>query len=199
MRALSVARQETKGTQARQPRRHPAVRALQAALQAASRPSLAKHMRFASTNPSGCSAAVAHVLWEHEVVGSNPTTPTTIPPSGTSGSTAMRRRWAARAHRGARAVRIVSGSRREPAAAGVARTATNRPRGSSQAPCSLALLQVPQRKPAARSARRPTGPICCRVRNVDTGARPRLFGRPGRVTIASITYSWSSATPRRST
>ena len=26
---------------------------------------------------SGCSAVVAHVLWEHEVVGSNPTTPTT--------------------------------------------------------------------------------------------------------------------------
>jgi hypothetical protein len=27
-------------------------------------PSLAKHIRFASTNPSGCSAVVAHVLWE---------------------------------------------------------------------------------------------------------------------------------------
>jgi hypothetical protein len=27
---------------------------------------------------SGCSAVVAHVLWEHEVVGSNPTTPTTF-------------------------------------------------------------------------------------------------------------------------
>ncbi len=35
-------------------------------------------MRFASTNPSGCSAVVAHVLWEHEVVGSNPTTPTIL-------------------------------------------------------------------------------------------------------------------------
>jgi hypothetical protein len=28
------------------------------------RASLAKHMRFVSTNPSGCSAVVAHVLWE---------------------------------------------------------------------------------------------------------------------------------------
>ena len=26
----------------------------------------------------GCGAVVAHVLWEHEVVGSNPTTPTTV-------------------------------------------------------------------------------------------------------------------------
>ena len=41
--------------------------------------SLPKHMRFASTNRPGCSAVVAHVLWEHEVVGSNPTTPTIRP------------------------------------------------------------------------------------------------------------------------
>lgn len=27
---------------------------------------------------TGCSAVVAHVLWEHEVVGSSPTTPTTF-------------------------------------------------------------------------------------------------------------------------
>ena len=31
---------------------------------------------FSATDPSGCGAVVAHVLWEHEVVGSNPTTPT---------------------------------------------------------------------------------------------------------------------------
>ncbi len=33
---------------------------------------------FLSTNTSGCSEAwLSHVLWEHETVGSNPTTPTT--------------------------------------------------------------------------------------------------------------------------
>jgi hypothetical protein len=33
-------------------------------------------MRFASTDLSGRGATVAHVLWEHEDVGSNPTAPT---------------------------------------------------------------------------------------------------------------------------
>ena len=39
---------------------------------------LPSNMGYPRLNPSGCSAAAAHVLWEHEVVGSNPTTPTTI-------------------------------------------------------------------------------------------------------------------------
>ncbi len=52
-------------------------------------------MRFLSTNTSGRGATVAHVLWEHEDVGSNPTAPTIVcrrrPPTshshmGTTGS-----------------------------------------------------------------------------------------------------------------
>ena len=141
----------------------------------------AKHMRFASTNPSGCSAAAAHVLWEHEVVGSNPTAPTTIPPGGASGRTSVRRRWAAfRAEARSESCADPGVSRREPTA--VAGIATNGLRDSSPAPCSLASLRVLQRKPTTRSARRHTGPICRLVHNVDADARAWARSRRRRAT-----------------
>ena len=37
------------------------------------------YVRFGRTNPSGCSAVVAHLLWEQGVAGSNPATPTIHP------------------------------------------------------------------------------------------------------------------------
>ena len=83
-------------------------------------------MRFPSTNPSGCSAAAAHVLWEHEAVGSNPTTPTTI----LTGGSLVSLRCAGIALRlGRRAVRIVCGEILE-GVPPVTRTATNERCGS---------------------------------------------------------------------
>jgi hypothetical protein len=143
---------------------------------------LPSNMRYPRLNPSGCSAAAAHVLWEHEVVGSNPTTPTTILPGGSADR--GDRKPADRGPRfgrkgGPNRARIPEGTHGTWSAVG--RTATNGLRVSSPTPGSTAVLRVLQRKPATLSARRRTRPICCKVRNVDPDPRALIRARRGRV------------------